>query len=44
MRGRWELSDAQLELIEPILRPKRRADGRDRPWQDTTRRAQRLLL
>jgi len=35
MRGRWELSDAQLELIEPILRPKRRADGRDRPWQDT---------
>ena len=35
MRGRWELSDAQWELIEPILRPKRRADGRGRPWQDT---------
>jgi len=28
MRGRWELSDAQWELIEPILRPKRRSDGR----------------
>jgi|SRR5215469_3337398 len=35
MRGRWEVSDAQWELIEPILRPKRRADGRGRPWQDT---------
>jgi transposase len=34
MRGRWELSDAQWQLIEPILRPKRRADGRGRPWQD----------
>jgi transposase len=35
MRGRWELSDAQWRLIEPILRPKRRSDGRGRPWQDT---------
>lgn len=35
MRGRWELSDAQWQLIEPILRPKRRFDGRGRPWQDT---------
>src|SRR5215831_5405964 len=35
MRGRWELSDAQWQLIEPILRPKRRSDGRGRPWQDT---------
>jgi|SRR5579883_2322421 transposase len=35
MRGRWELSDAQWKLIEPILRPPRRADGRGRPWQDT---------
>jgi len=34
MRGRWELSDAQWELIEPILRPKRRSDCRGRPWQD----------
>ena len=29
------LSDAQWQLIEPILRPKRRSDGRGRPWQDT---------
>src|SRR5579862_1509826 len=35
MRGRWEVSDAQWQLIEPILRPKRRTDGRGRPWQDT---------
>src|SRR5579863_359348 len=35
MRGRWELSDAQWRLIEPTLRPQRRADGRGRPWQDT---------
>ncbi len=35
MRGRWELSDAQWQLIEPILRPQRRSDGRGRPWQDT---------
>jgi transposase len=32
MRG---LSDGQWEVIEPILRPKRRSDGRGRPWQDT---------
>ena len=35
MRGRWELSDAQWQLIEPLLRPKRRAGGSGRPWQDT---------
>jgi transposase len=35
MRRRWEPSDAQWQLIEPILRPKRRSDGRGRPWQDT---------
>jgi transposase len=35
MRGRWEFSDAQWQLIEPILRPRRRSDGRGRPWQDT---------
>ncbi len=29
-----ELSDAQWEVIELILRPKRRSDGRGRPWQD----------
>ncbi len=43
MPGRWELRDAQWELIEPILRPKRRADGRGRPWQDT-RAAQRSIV
>ena len=35
MRRRWELSDAQWELIESLLRSKRRTDGRGRPWQDT---------
>jgi transposase len=35
MRGRWELSDAQWKFVEPILRPKRRADGRGRPSRDT---------
>jgi len=35
MRGRWELGDDQWQLIEPILRPQRRSDGRGRPWQDT---------
>ncbi len=35
MRGRWRLSDAQWQLSEPILRPKRRSDGRGHPWQDT---------
>jgi hypothetical protein len=35
MRGRWELSDDQWQTIEPTLRPKRRSDGRGRPWQDT---------
>lgn len=35
MRGRWELNDTQWQLIEPMLRPQRRVDGRGRPWQDT---------
>src|SRR5690348_6588699 len=35
MRGRWELSNAPWQVIEPILRPKRRSDGRGRPWRDT---------
>ena len=35
MQGRWERSDAKWKLLEPSLRPKRRADGRGRPWQDT---------
>ena len=35
MRGRWELTDEQWELVEPVLRPERRADKRGRPWHDT---------
>jgi transposase len=35
MAGRWELSDEQWELVEPILRPVRREDNRGRPWHDT---------
>jgi hypothetical protein len=35
MRGGWELSDAPRRLIEPILHPKWRADGRRRPCEDT---------
>jgi hypothetical protein len=42
MRGRGELSGAQWKLIEPILLPKRRADRRGGPWQDT--RAVRTYL
>jgi transposase len=35
MSARSELSDGQWQLIESLLRPKRRADRRGRPWQDT---------
>jgi transposase len=35
MRGRWELTEEQWEKVEPVLRPRRRADGRGRPWHDT---------
>ena len=35
MHGRWELTDEQWQLIEPTLRPARRADNRGRPWHDT---------
>jgi len=31
----WEVSDAQWVVLEPILQPARRKDGRGRPWQDT---------
>jgi transposase len=34
MAGRWELTDEQWELIEPILRPARRKDNRGRPRHD----------
>jgi len=35
MQGRLELTNEQWQLIEPILRPARRADNRGRPWHDT---------
>jgi transposase len=35
MTGRWELTDEQWELLEPLLRPARRPDGRGRPWHET---------
>jgi transposase len=35
MAGRWELTDEQWGLVEPILRPRRRKDNRGRPWHDT---------
>ena len=35
MRGRWELTEEQWQVVEPVLRPRRRADGRGRPWHDT---------
>ena len=35
MRGRWELTGEQWEVVEPVPRPRRRADKRGRPWQDT---------
>ena len=30
-----DLTDAQWATLEPLFRPKRRDDGRGRPWQDT---------
>src|SRR5271163_3739477 len=30
-----ELTDAQWAFLEPLFRPRRREDGRGRPWQDT---------
>src|SRR4030081_1355447 len=30
-----DLTDAQWQILEPIFRPRRRPDGRGRPWQDT---------
>ena len=35
MAGRWELTDEQWGLLEPVLREARRADNRGRPWHDT---------
>jgi transposase len=30
-----DIIDAQWAVLEPLFRPKRREDGRGRPWQDT---------
>ena len=30
-----DLTDKQWQILEPIFRPRRRRDGRGRPWQDT---------
>jgi len=35
MAGRWELTEEQWEVVEPVLRPARRTDNRGRPWHDT---------
>jgi len=35
MAGRWELTDEQWALVEPVLRPRRPEDNRGRPWHDT---------
>ena len=35
MAGRWELTEEQWVLVEPVLREARRADNRGRPWHDT---------
>jgi transposase len=35
MAGRWELTEEQWLLVEPVLRPARREDNRGRPWHDT---------
>ena len=35
MTGRWELTDEQWAVVEPVLRPRRREDNRGRPWHET---------
>ena len=35
MAGRWEVTEEQWELLEPVLRPVRRKDNRGRPWIET---------
>ena len=35
MAGRWELTEEQWVLVEPVLRPARREDNRRRPWHET---------
>jgi len=35
MPGRWEVSEEQWCLLEPVLRPRQRPDGKGRPAADT---------
>jgi len=35
MTGRWELTEEQWLIVEPVLRGARRGDNRGRPWHDT---------
>jgi len=35
MTGRWELTEEQWKVVEPVLQPTRRVDNRGRPWHDT---------
>jgi transposase len=35
MAGRWELTEEQWAVVEPVLRGARRADNRGRPWHET---------
>ena len=35
MAGRWELSEEQWLLVEPVLRPASAGVRRGRPWHDT---------
>jgi transposase len=35
MAGRWDLTEEQWLLVEPVLREARRHDNRGRPWQDS---------
>jgi len=35
MTRRWELTEEQWVLVEPVLRPARREDNRRRPWHET---------
>lgn len=35
MTGRWELTEEQWKLVEPVLRPTAAGARRGRPWHDT---------
>jgi hypothetical protein len=35
VRDGMDLTDSQWAILEPLFRPTRRPDGRERPWTDT---------